>query len=283
MKDRYLNPALALIVVLVSLVSVPAYAANIAVISNRYYDEVVTDFNARYTNHTFTGIDATGTLTLGDLAAFDAVLLFEDGKFTNAPNIGDVVAAFANTGRAVVLATFYNQDRSDVLCCGTPNGWGDLEAIDPNVSDTEGTSYDGDTLDVGSIVLHPLTVGVTDLWSGSTGYSGGNQAKPGSVVLALWSNDNYLGNPDPAIAYRITGNACVTHIGIIPHYGVLETFGDQFGGDYYQLWSNAMDWAASGCSGQVQIKSVPAANSWALLALLLGLALAGGYVLVRRT
>ena len=87
-----------------------------------------------------------------------------------APAVGNTVAAFARTGRPVVLGTFYDQDRSDGPPEFTPHGWGDLETIDPNVTDGVGTSYEPRTL--GSSVAHPLTVGVADynsLWLGNQG------------------------------------------------------------------------------------------------------------------
>ncbi len=220
-------------------------AANIAVLSNQYAAETATDFNARLTGHTFTGIDvSTTTPTLTELQAYGAILLFEDGTFGNSQNVGNVVAQYANGSGGVILGTFYDQDRSDANSNGV--GWGALESIDPNTTDTRGCSYTANTLNAASIVPHPLTTGVTSLFSGS--YSGGNQPKAGTVVLANWTNLNFLGNPDPAIAYRITGNACVIHIGIAPHYSSIGTFGANYGGNFYQVWQNAADFAVVGCN-----------------------------------
>ena len=42
----------------------------------------------------------------------------------------------------------------------------------------------------------------------------------GTIVLANWSEPNARGLPDPAIAYRETGIACVIQIGIAPDYAV---------------------------------------------------------------
>ena len=67
------------------------------------------------------------------------------------------------------------------------------------------------------MVAHPLTAGVTAL-AATTGFAGGNQAKPGTTVVATWTQPNARGLPDPAIAYRITGAACVIQIGIAPDY-----------------------------------------------------------------
>lgn len=246
-----------------------AFAANIAVLSNRYAPEAATDFNANITQHTFTGFDVSGgPPDLPTLQGYDAVLLFEDGLFSEAPNVGDRVAEYANAGGPVVLGTFYNQDRSDTPTYG-PYGWGDLELIDPNTSDGVGTSYDGDVLDSGSIVPHPLTVGVTSLFSGPDGYSGGNEAKPGTTVVALWENLNARDNPDPAIAYRITGNACVIHIGIAAQYAEYGTLGVDFGGDFYQVWSNAFDFGVTECSAQqvapAAAAPVPTVSQWTLI------------------
>jgi hypothetical protein len=54
----------------------------------------------------------------------------------------------------------------------------------------------------------------------------------------------------PAIAYRITGAACVIHIGIAPQYGVVATYGTygtDFSGDFYRVWTNAFGFGAARC------------------------------------
>jgi len=263
--------------------SLPVKAARIGVLSNRFAAETAADFGARTTRHVFTGIDVSSTVpplaTL--LANYDVILLFEDTTFSNSKNVGDRVAEFANAGRPVVLGTFYDQDRSDATGgTTTSHGWGALEAIDPNTTDGFGTAYAVRTLAPGSIVRHPLTSGVTSLSAlrGNPGpYAGGNMAKPGTTVVAAWSQPNALGQIDPAIAYRKTGRACVIHIGIAPHYGVLPTFGTfgtDFAGDFYRAWQNAFDYGGRGC----RLSPIPTLSTWAitLLALaLFGLAAAG--------
>jgi hypothetical protein len=81
-----------------------------------------------------------------------------------------------------------------------------------------------------------------------SGFAGGNQAKAGTTVLANWTEPNARGLPDPAIAYRVTGAACVIQIGIAPDYavGVGSGYGN-FTGDFYKVWSNAFDFAAASC------------------------------------
>ena len=147
------------------------------------------------------------------------------------------------------------------------------------------------------IVPHPLTQGVTSLAAlrGNPGpYAGGNQAKPGTTVVAAWSQPNARGTIDPAIAYRQTGAACVIHVGIAPQYGVLTTFGTfgtDFAGDFYRVWKNAFDFGAAGCrrhrhrpgrfrrrsprAGRIAPSSTPGATAFAFAILLDGAFAAG--------
>lgn len=254
-------------------VAASAHAARVAVLSNAFASQTAANFNARIPGDTFTAVDLTSTLPSLDslLANYDVILLFEDSVFANSPVVGDRVAAFANAGRAVVLGTFYDQDRSDATGSSIiPHGWGALEQIDPNTTDGVGTAYSVRTLAPASIVAHPLTQGVTTLSAlrGNPGpYAGGNQAKPGTTVVATWAQPNARGLPDPAIAFRVTGPACVIQIGIAAQYPVLATFGTygtDFGGNFYQVWKNAFDFGAAGCpTGIVPGDPNQIAKGWA--------------------
>jgi hypothetical protein len=195
-----------LVVALIAIAaSLDADAARVIVLSDKWAAETANDFNAKIPGDTFTPFDVTSAVPALDalLANFDVILLFEDGVFVNSAAVGARVAEFANAGRGVVLGTFYDQDRSDATGGNTsPHGWGPLEAIDPNTSDGIGTSYAVRTLAPASIVAHPLTRGVHALAAlrGSPGpYAGGNQAKPGTSVVAAWAQPNARGNVDPAI------------------------------------------------------------------------------------
>jgi hypothetical protein len=245
----------------VAMAATSAQASRVGVLSNNYAAATAADFATNVPGHTFTGVDtAAGVPTLPALlAAYDVLLVFEDGAFTNSTAVGNVAAAFANTGRVVVLGTFYDQDRSDVNNPGLAptaqaHGWGALESIDPDTTDGIGVRTDAAgvpnlprVLNGASIVPHPLTVGVTAL-SAASGFAGGNQAKVGTTVLANWSELNAHGLPDPAIAYRKTGTTCVIQIGIAPDYavGVGAGYGN-FAGNFYVIWKNAFDYAASAC------------------------------------
>ncbi len=290
MKTGSLHRAVACAVLLVAAaLAAPAQAARVGVLSNRFFAQTAADFTTQIPGHTFTGIDVSGSVpTLGSLtASYDVLLLFEDNRFANAPLVGDVVAAFAGTGRAVVLGTFYNQDRSDstnpnLPSAPNPFGWGSaLEAIDPNTTDGIGVGTDSSgipnvahTLNPASVTAHPLTVGVTTLFA-TSGYAGGDQSKPGSIVVATWTQPNARNLPDPAISYRVTGAACVIAIGIAPQYPTIGTPGS-FGGNFHPTWKNAFDFAAGGCAvgpgGANNATAIPALSIWslALTALLVG-------------
>ncbi len=239
-----------------SIFATTAHAARIGILSNTLAVQTAADYAAKIPGHAFTGIDVAAGVPALDtlLASFDAILLFEDTVFVNSTAVGNRAAEFARAGRPVVLGTFYDQDRTDATGgTTTPHGWGALETIDPNTTDGVGTASAVRTLAPTGIVGHPLTQGVTSLAAlrGNPGpYAGGNQAKPGTVVVAAWQQPNARGQIDPAIAYRVTGPACVIHIGIAPQYGVLAsfgTYGTDFGGDFYRVWGNAFAFAAARC------------------------------------
>jgi len=235
------------IVFAAAMLGADARAARVGILVNLHATETATDFNAQIPGHTFTAVDTlAGVPSLASLtSSFDVLLVFEDGTYAGATAVGNVAAGFANTGRAVILGTFYEQDRSDSPPVNSPHGWGLLETIDPNTTDGEGTPYAPRMLDVASLVAHPLTAGITSLSSGR--FAGGNQAKPGTIVVGTWIQPNARGLADPAIAYRITESACVIHVAIAPNYPTIRETGLEFSGEFYRAWRNAFDFGAAGC------------------------------------
>ncbi|MEP7329215.1 MAG: hypothetical protein ABI777_08375 [Betaproteobacteria bacterium] len=248
-----------------------ADAARVGVLSNRYSFETAADFTSRIPAHSFTAVDVSNaTPSLKSLTdRFDVVLLFEDQTFANAPSIGNIVAAFANNGHPVVIGAFYDQDRSDAAALNSPHGWGALESIDPNTTDGTGTPNAVRTLNVATMQAHQLTRGLSSLVS--TRFAGGNQAKIGTTVLANWTQPNARGQSDPAIAYRMTGPACVIHLAIAPNYPSIGTSGTDFTGDFHRAWKNAFDFASGGCIGASidavgpEAAAIPTLSSWGLL------------------
>ncbi len=241
------------IVLLVSLLVVitPVSAQNIncLLISGGSTNTLATlksDFEAHMTGINFDTYWAdTTTPSLSFLQSYDVVLLLEDGTFSNAPNVGNVVYSYVMGGGNLVIGTFYEQDRSDCTVPGwIPNGWGNLEAIDPFTSDTFGCKYAADSMDPTTIVSHPIMNGVSSLWM--TRHGGGNSPKPGTTVLAYWTNPNFLGQPDPVVGYKFVGSSRLVHVSIYPAYEYWGDYGVNFGGDFYTLWENAIKWAAQG-------------------------------------
>lgn len=272
----------------VIVLSAPAFAARVAVLTNRYAAQTTADFTVRIPSHTFAAIDTSvSTPTLQTLlASYDILLVFEDMTYANAPAVGNLAAAFALTGRTVVIGAFYEQDRSDGPSLNSPHGWGDLETLDPNTGDGAGTPYAPRTLDIATMRQHPLTAGIKSLMSAK--FAGGNNAKPGSVVLANWNVPNAMGNPDPAIAYRRTDTACVIHLAIAPNYPLLGAAGIDYGGDFDRAWKNAFDFGATGClppqgedPGGLPA-NVPTLSEWGLVLTLLLVGGAGAFALRRR-
>lgn len=260
----------------------PAFAARVGILSNKAADQVATDFTSRISGHQFTAIDTSVTIPpLSSLTgAYDVLLVFEDSTYGNATAVGNVAAAFANAGRPVVIGAFYDQDRSDGPPSTSPHGWGALEQIDPNTTDGNGTPYAPRTLNTATMLQHPLVAGIASLTSAK--FAGGNSAKPGTTVVAYWNEPNALGKPDPAIAFRVTGSACVIQVAIAPNYPSTGVYGVDFGGDFHRAWKNAFDFAGSRCVTAVADSPapIPTNSSWglALTVLLVG----AGAALARR-
>jgi hypothetical protein len=249
----------------------PAHAARVGILSNKYATETAADFNVRIPSHTFTAVD-TGTAVppLNSLvSSFDVLLVFEDSTYVNAPAVGNVAAAFAQAGKAVALGAFYDQDRSDAPATVSPHGWGALEQLDPNTTDGVGTPYAPRALDTATMQRHPLTAGITALTSAE--FAGGNSAKAGTTVVAYWNEPNAQGQKDPALAYRITGEACVIQFAIAPNYPIIPLKGSDFSGDFHRAWKNVFDFAAARCTPLLPLDpggdpaNVPTLSQWGLL------------------
>jgi hypothetical protein len=214
---------------------------NVLVLSNRNLEAVIDYYPEYMPGLTFDSMNVSvQTPTVAFLSQFPVVLLFEDGLFANAPNVGDSVAAYVQAGGNLVVGTFVWQDRSDNPRFPNAYGWGALEEIDPFTA-PYGSEYRYDSLDASSIVAHPLTQGVNSLWVNS--YHGGVDAKPGTTVLARWS-DACIGcdstTTTPLIGYRIEANGQrIVGVTVYPGYPTYSGFG----GDFFRLWENALGWA----------------------------------------
>jgi hypothetical protein len=212
------------------------------ILSNNGADTCALDFALKIPDVDFAWMAVSSeTPTYSKLSGYDVVLLFEDGLFYNAPNVGSTVYDYVMSGGNLVIGTFYEQDRSDCISYA-PNSWGTLETIDPFTSDGYGCAYSADELNVSSIVAHPITSGVQNLWCDS--YQGGVHAKADTVVVANWTGLNALGETCPLAGYRIIeDNQRVVQISICPNYAYYNS-SDNVEGDFYPLWANAIKWAS---------------------------------------
>jgi hypothetical protein len=216
---------------------------------------IADSFPAYEANLTFDTIDVSSqTPNVAFLAQYDVVLLYEDGLFTNATDVGDSVAAYVQAGGNVVIGTFYWQDRSDNLVYDQAAGWGALETIDP-FTGPEGSEYREDSLDVASIVAHPMTAGVTSLYVPE--YHGGVEPKSGTTVLARWSDacdSCTVGVNTPLLGFRTGSNGQrIVAVSVAPGYA---DYGG-FTGDFYRLWGNVLRWAAAGGPGPSPARAAP--------------------------
>ena len=178
---------------------------------------------------------------LSTLRQYDVVLLFTNGIFDETSVLGSELEQYVQVGGNLVIGSFYYQGRSD-SGFGVP-GWGGLENVDPFTGDVDpftgraGATYAANSLDGGSIVAHPLTLGVGSLTSVS-GYSAGVLAKPTATVVASWTDGA------PLIGYRILGGGQrVVGVSLFP----AAADPTEVTGDVQVLWENAITWA--GISG----------------------------------
>ncbi len=232
---------------------------RVLVLGNGYPNSyVVAEFASRWPDIEFVDFDGySSTPSLEFLTGFQVILLYEDGVYTNAVNVGNAVADYVDQGGNVVFGTFYWQDRSD----GGWHiaGWGRLEDVDPFVGKVEsdgraGSEYNADSLDPASIVPHVLTDGVTSLSVDS--YHGGVIEKSDAVVLARWSDEV------PLIGYRIeSGGQRLLGVSVAPGY---VRYGG-FSGDFYRLWENALRWAGAGSTPVPPPPSVSSSDARATL------------------
>ena len=221
-----------------------ASAIDVLVMSNRGQDSVASEFATQMSGSpeplTFSHWDTDSTVSLSYLNGFDVVLLFENGLSGNSVATGNVLYDwYAQGGRGLVLGTFYWQSRSD-----NPNynhsGWGDLETIDIFNASSGACEYNSDTMNTSTIVSHPLTAGVSSLFANS--YRGGMTLNSGATALAWWNSTNQHGNPDPVVGYVESLGSRMVGISVFPDYESYGNYGGDFGGDFYQLFENALIW-----------------------------------------
>jgi len=221
------------------LMPMQVQAANVLVISNSNAAAVAADLQANTAGHTYTSLSLGGGYVPvpADFTGADVVLLFENGKITaTSVAVGDAVHAFQQGGGGVVFGTYVWQDWGNNTKYAVSNGWGALESVSPLDSDTQGCEYNADSMGTILDPAHPVMAGVNVLTENSS--RGGTQISAVGTPLALWSTTNFLGTDDPLVAvYEPIGFGRTVAISLYPTRGT---------DDAYQLWENALAWAAAG-------------------------------------
>src|SRR5581483_2237704 len=213
---------------------------KVLVLSNYGPDIVATDFGSHMPGLAFSYFNvAAATPTLDYLNQFDAVLIFEDGNFSNAPNVGNAIYQYYSQGnKGVALGIFYWQDAKDSPIYGAYNyGWGALEAYAPLVNG-DGDESRARSLNAATIVSHVITSGLSSL--SVSGYAGG--LKSAGTALAYWTETNNDGSADPVVGVGENFGSRIVGVSLAP---LMPTYGP-YSGDFYKLWENALTWVAFG-------------------------------------
>ena len=197
-------------------------------------------FEANMIDITFDTFDtSTGAPSLTFLEGFDCVLLMENGHTTYGPDVGAVIHDFVTISLGnVVYGTFIWQNWTT----WGGYGWGAMEGICP-MYEAGGCEYTYDSLDMGTVVSHPVTDGITGLFADS--YRGGTATSTAGVTLGNWTN----GTPAISIDDTTTGGRQCA-ISVFPAYENWGSYGSNFGGDFYLLIENAIKWCAGGSGSQ---------------------------------
>jgi hypothetical protein len=154
-------------------------------------------------------------LTLAQLAPYNAILISGNGAFTDPTNIGNVAAAFADSGRGVVLTAFaYFTVGGNIM---TPS-YSPLNLISTNdfiASETLGTVFDASS----PIFAGVNTSAVSDEYDVDLGVN------PGATLVASWTTNQNLapfGTTRPAAAIMPLANSAVVALNLFPGTGYVQ-------------------------------------------------------------
>src|ERR1051326_3172823 len=128
---------------------------------------------------------SSGNLTMAQLAAYDAVLVYTDVSPMSSTALGDTLAAYVDAGGGVVTCVFYTTG----IGIGGAFNTSTYQCIVPstqtqNVQLTLGTIY---------FPNHPLVQGVTSFNGGTSSYhSSSTTLATGAYRVADWSDGSFL-------------------------------------------------------------------------------------------
>jgi MYXO-CTERM domain-containing protein len=167
-----------------------------------------------------TGLDQT-TVPLSTLVGYDRLLFFTNGSTGSDPNNGNVLSSYAATGRRLVLATFSWADQG-----GNTLGGAIITNQESPFVLQGGSLYTNVTM--ASNDSSAMFSGVTSL----SGYYHDNVTlTPGAVQRGTWSDG------EPLVAQKNN----IVAVNLFPD----DSYGS-IGGDYMQLFVNALDASVCG-------------------------------------
>lgn len=196
----------------------------------------------------------TGTPTLNQLLAYDALLCWTNVAPASNVAWGNVLADYVDAGGGVVVAVFANSINSTTL--NIDGRWQTgYEVILDRTGTTTGVSG------LGTVVQpsHPVMAGVTAFTSGATGgRPTGTALEVGASTIALWA--------DGKILVAEGANPRRIDLGFYPPHSSCNPYGWSTGGDL--LMTNALLHVAggasyrpygSGCAGSMGVPTLAAA------------------------
>jgi hypothetical protein len=176
--------------------------------------------------------DPTG-LTLAQLAPYDAILITGNSAFTQPTTIGNVAAAFADSGKGVVLAAF-----------ATFTVAGDI--VTPAYSPVNLTSTNPllNTATLGTVLVpsSPILSGV-DVSQVGAKYNVGVGLNPGATLVADWAATNQTGARH-AVAYTSLDDSSVVFLNLFPSSGAVGVDSGITTSDSQLLVANALKFSA---------------------------------------
>ena len=174
----------------------------------------------RFNQASSTALDSSSTTpSLAYLEQFDSVLMWANNSPEDSTALSDVLAAYANAGGRVVIATFWGQIVGNTGLLNSPAYNPLINSISDAYSSATLGSYDASS---------PLMLGVTDLSADNYRGDYDTGLDTGAILVASWSD----GKPLEAI------NAAqnVINITLFPN---VVTYGHA-SGNYKQLFANAL-------------------------------------------
>lgn len=189
---------LALITSIGLLTTTQSHSANIAYINAQGGD---INYLIGFGN-TITNFDNPTGLTLGGLSGYDAVVVASNAIFSEATNIGNVLADFANAGGGVVLTEFVFQGVWALGGTIMTSGYSPF-TVDPlssgyGLSSSLGTIYDSTS---------PLLTGAS---GASTDFQADVGLDAGATLIADWTSNRH------AIAYNSLSNSSIVGLNLFP-------------------------------------------------------------------